>query len=213
MKHKFPLTILLVAAHQHQLLRRRPDGDLERSHHGKPSGIETSYLSNDHIRHSESKGTDMIIDLKTGTMTNIDVNKKTYYLVTRADMEAMQARMSERMNDPKVKQMMGRDAGHGHLDGRVGGSEEDRGVTSRGQISCEEWAITMGGMMNITECVTNDFKYPAQSWAALGDFNASMRKSMEDSAPARSPGRIWPKNEKHKGVPGGDDDDRERGVS
>src|SRR5436305_11473182 len=36
----------------------------------------------------------------------------------------------------------------------------------------------MGGMMPMTECVTSDFKFPVQTWAALTDFNASMRKSM-----------------------------------
>ena len=31
---------------------------------GKPGGVETSYISGDHIRHSESQGTDVIFDLK-----------------------------------------------------------------------------------------------------------------------------------------------------
>ena len=30
----------------------------------------------------------------------------------------------------------------------------------------------------MTECVTGDLKYPAQTWTALADFNESMRKSM-----------------------------------
>ena len=39
----------------------------------------------------------------------------------------------------------------------------------------------MGGMMTMTECVTNDLKYPVQSWAALKDIQESMRKSMSGS--------------------------------
>ncbi len=48
----------------------------------------------------------MIIDLKNGAMTNIDGKKKTYYVMTKQDMETMQAAMAERMNDPKMKQAM-----------------------------------------------------------------------------------------------------------
>jgi len=73
---------------------------------GKPGGTQTSYISSDHIRHSESKGDDVIIDLKSGTMTNIDGKKKTYSIMTRQDMETMQAAMAARMNDPKMKQAM-----------------------------------------------------------------------------------------------------------
>src|SRR5260370_15020439 len=76
------------------------------TNNGQPGGTQTSYISSDHIRHSESKGNDVIIDLKNGAMTNIDGKKKTYYVMTKQDMEAMQAAMAARMNDPKMKQAM-----------------------------------------------------------------------------------------------------------
>src|SRR5450432_2413741 len=53
------------------------------STNGQPGGTQTSYISSDHIRHSESKGNDVIIDLKSGTMTNIDGKKKTYFVMTK----------------------------------------------------------------------------------------------------------------------------------
>jgi hypothetical protein len=63
---------------------------------GKPGGIDTHYISVDHIRHSQSQGTDVIIDLKTGTMTNVNEKKKNYFVMTKQDMEAVQAKMAER---------------------------------------------------------------------------------------------------------------------
>jgi hypothetical protein len=170
---------------------------------GKPGGTETSYLSEDHIRHSEAKGTDMIIDLKTGAMTNIDVKKKTYYVVTRKDMEAMQAKMNERMNDPKMKQMMA--AMQGMSSSMAASAEVKKTGVSRkvGGYSCEEWLINMGGMMSMTECVTSDFKYPVQTWAALADFNESMRKSMGGAfgASAKSGADLAEKMKSIKGFP------------
>jgi hypothetical protein len=169
---------------------------------GKPGGTETSYMTEDHIRHSEAKGTDMIIDLKSGTMTNIDTKKKTYFVMTRKDMEAMQAKMNERMNDPKMKQMMA--AMQGMSSSMAASAEVKKTGVSRkvGGYSCEEWLINMGGMMTMTECVTNDFKYPVQTMAALADFNASMRKTMGGyGANAKSGTDLAEKMKSIKGFP------------
>ena len=57
---------------------------------GQPGGTQTSYISSDHIRHSESTGNDVIIDLKSGAMTNIDGTKKTYYVMTKDDMQGIE---------------------------------------------------------------------------------------------------------------------------
>jgi Domain of unknown function (DUF4412) len=203
MKHKFPLTLLLaVAATGVNCYAEDLTVVSNVVTNGKPSGTETSYLSDDHIRHSESKGTDLIIDLKSGTMTNIDVKKKTYYLVTRSDMEAMQAKMRERMNDPKMKQMMA--AMQGMSSSMAESAEVKKTGVSRqvGKYSCEEWSIEMGGMMTTTECVTKDLKYPVQSWAALADFNESMRKSMGGfGASAKSGENLAEKMKSIKGFP------------
>jgi Domain of unknown function (DUF4412) len=169
---------------------------------GHPAGTETDYISADHIRHSQSQGTDMIIDLKTGAMTNIDARKKTYYVMTRQDMQTMQTKMNERMSDPKVKQAMA--AMQGMSSSMAASAEVKKtGVTRKvAGYSCEEWLISMGGMMNMTECVTSDFKYPVQTMAALADFNESMRKSMSGfGAGARSGADFAEKMKSIKGFP------------
>ncbi|MEP6884182.1 MAG: hypothetical protein ABJC66_05475 [Gammaproteobacteria bacterium] len=155
---------------------------------GKPAGIETNYISNDHIRTSHAGSTDMIINLKTGVMTNIDDKKKTYYEVTKQDMEAMRAKMAEKMNDPKMKQAMAMMQG---MSSSMAGSTEVKktGVTRKvAGFACEEWSIKMSAMMTMTECVTSDLKYPVQSWAALAEFNESMRKSMSGFGPTAKSG-------------------------
>jgi len=168
---------------------------------GQPGGTQTTYISSDHIRHSESKGNDVIIDLKNATMTNIDGKKKTYYVMTKQDMETMQAAMAARMNDPKMKQAMAMMQG---MSSSVASSTEVKktGVTRKvAGYACEEWLITMGGMMSMTECVTNDFKYPVQSWAALADFQESMRKSMSFGPSAKSGADYAEKMKAIKGFP------------
>jgi len=168
---------------------------------GKPGGTQTSYISSDHIRHSESTGNDVIIDLKNGVMTNIDGKKKTYYVVTKQDMEAVQAAMAARMNDPKMKQAMAMMQG---MSSSMASSTEVKktGITRKvAGYACEEWLITMGGMMSMTECVTNDFKYPVQSWAALADFQESMRKSMSFGPSAKSGADYAEKMKSIKGFP------------
>jgi hypothetical protein len=154
---------------------------------GKP-GTQTQYISNDHIRSSHASGMEVIIDLKTGVMTNINDNKKTYYDVTKQDLENMQAKMNERMNDPKVKQAMAAMQGMGSS--MAGSAEVKKTGVSRkvAGFACEEWAITMSAMMTMTECVTSDIKYPVQSWAALMEFNESMRKTMSGFGPAAKSG-------------------------
>jgi uncharacterized protein DUF4412 len=167
---------------------------------GKPGGIDTNYISADHIRHSQSQGTDVIIDLKTGTMTNINEKKKNYFVMTKHDMEAMQATLTERMNDPKVKQAMAMMQG---LGSSMASSTEVKktGVTRTvAGYACEEWLISMGGMMSMTECVTNDLKYPVQSWAAMADFSESMRKSMSGFGPSAKAGADYA--EKMKSIKG-----------
>jgi hypothetical protein len=168
---------------------------------GKPGGTQTSYISSDHIRHSESKGDDVIIDLKSGTMTNIDGKKKTYSIMTRQDMESMQAAMAARMNDPKMKQAMA--MMQGMTSSMASATEVKKtGVTRKvAGYMCEEWLINMGGMVSMTECVTNDFKYPVQSWAALADFQASMRKSMSFGPSAKSSSDYAEKMKSIKGFP------------
>ena len=143
----------------------------------------------------------MIIDLKNGAMTNIDNKKKTYYVMTKQDMEDMQAAMAARMNDPKMKQAMAMMQG---MSSTMASSTEVKktGVTRKvAGYACEEWLISMGGMMTMTECVTNDLKYPVQSWAALAEFQESMRKTMSFGPSAKSGADYAEKMKSVKGFP------------
>jgi hypothetical protein len=167
---------------------------------GQPSGSETSYISADHIRTSHAKGNEMILDLKSGVMTTLDDRKKTYYVVTKQDMEAMQAKMAERMKDPKVKQGM---AMFQNMSASMTSTTEVKktGVSRKvGGYACDEWLITMGQMMSMTECVTSELKYPTQSWEALMAFNESMRKSMSGFGPSAKSGEEFA--EKMKSIKG-----------
>jgi len=108
--------------------------------------------------------------------------------------------MTERMNDPKVKQAMAMMQG---LGSSMASSTEVKktGVTRKvAGYACEEWLISMGGMMSMTECVTNDLKYPVQSWAAMADFSESMRKSMNGFGPTAKSGADFA--EKMKSIKG-----------
>ena len=202
MKHAFSLLTFFLAAGSASFSCAAEDMTVVSNvtTNGKPGGIETNYISADHIRHSQPQGTDVIIDLKAGTMTNINEKKKTYFVMTKQDMEAMQAKMAERMNDPKMKQAMAMMQG---LGSSVASSTEVKktGVTRKvAGYACEEWLINMGGMMTMTECVTNDLKYPAQSWAAMADFNESMRKTMSGFGPSAKAGADYA--EKMKSIKG-----------
>jgi hypothetical protein len=169
---------------------------------GKLSGTETNYISSEHIRTSHSQGTEMIIDLKSGVMTNIDDKNKTYFLVTKQDMQDMQAKLTERMNDPRMKQAMAAMQG---MTAEMSSSAEVKktGVTRKvAGFACDEWVITMSSLMTMTECVTGDFKYPVESLQAMTEFGESMRKSMSGFGPsAKSGAELAEKLKSIKGYP------------
>ena len=204
MKSTTRLSILILAATTTGLSHAAEDLTVVSrvTTNGQPGGTEINYVSSDHIRNSRSEGTDLIIDLKSGVMTNINEKKKTYYVVTREDMQNMQAKMAERQNDPRMKQAMA--AMQGISASMASSTEVKRtGATRKvAGFACDEWVITMGAMMTMKECVTSDLQYPVQSWAALADFNESMRKSMSGfGANAKSGADFAAKMKSIKGFP------------
>jgi hypothetical protein len=200
MQHTTLLSILILAASASSLARSADDLTVVSrvTTNGQPSGTEIKYISSDHIRTSRSQGTDLIIDLNSGVMTNIDEKKKTYYVVTRQDMEDLQAKMAARMSDPRMKQAMNAMQGMGASMASSAEVKKTGATRKVAGFTCDDWAITMGQMMTMTECVTSDLKYPVQSWKALADFNESMRKSM--SGPGASAGADFA--EKMKSIKG-----------
>ena len=93
-------------------------------------------------------GGEVIMDMKTGDMTTLDGKKKEYYVITKADMQAMMAKMQEQMNSPEAKkaqeqmknlppEMREEDGGH---DGRRHDGRRPQAGTSRkiAGYSCDE---------------------------------------------------------------------------
>src|SRR6202158_3129857 len=137
---------------------------------GKPGGTSTSYLASDHVRMAEDGGHEMIIDVQTGVMTTRDGAKKTYYTMTKQDMELLAAKMQEKMNDPAMKkgmEMMGKmsEGMAGSIDVKKTG--EPRNVAG---FRCDEWVITMNTFTTIKECVTSELQYPVRAFEAYKDY-------------------------------------------
>ena len=52
---------------------------------------------------AREEGHESIVDLKTGVMTVLDGKKKTYYTITKQDMEQLNIKLQEQMNSPEMK--------------------------------------------------------------------------------------------------------------
>lgn len=169
---------------------------------GEPAGVDTNYISNDHIPSSREQGTETIVDLKSGVMSTLNDKQRTYYVVTMQDLQKLQAKMAERMNDPRMKQAMAAMQG---MSAAMASSYEVKktGATrSVAGFACEEWRITMGPMMTMTECVTSQLQYPVQAWQAFADFTGAMRKAMGSFGPsAKSSADLAEKLRSMKGFP------------
>lgn len=158
-----------------------------------PPAVTTSYISSDHVRMTQATGQEFMLDFRTGQMTAFDNNKKQYYIVTKQDMQALQAKVAAKMNSPemqkaqeqmknlppevqkKMEAMMG---GGGMFDvQKTGGARTIAGY------ACENWTITMGQMSKTVECLTSDVQYPAAVWDAYRDFAESMKSMAQSFGP------------------------------
>ncbi len=169
---------------------------------GKPGSNSTSYMTSDHVRMAQDGGHEMIIDLKTGTMTTLDDTKKTYYTTTKQDMEQFAAKMQERMNDPEMKKGMEMMAKMS--EGMAGTIEVKKTGESRkvAGFRCEEWSITMNKFTTMKECVTGDLQYPIRSFEAYKEYSESMKKMMSGfGAMAKSGAELAEKMKAMKGYP------------
>jgi hypothetical protein len=172
------------------------------THDGKPAGTSTSYLASDHVRMAREDGHETIVDLKTGVMTTLDGKKKTYYTVTKQDMEQMAVKMQERMNTPEMKKAMEA------MQSMSGGMSTSFDVKKTGATrkvagyGCEEWAITMGTLSTIKECVTSELQYPAHAWDTYKEFSESMKNMTSAFGPmAKSGAELAEKLKAMKGFP------------
>lgn len=169
---------------------------------GKPGPSTTSYMASEHVRMASGDGQESLVDLKTGVMTMLDSKKKTYYTITKQDLEQLKVEMQERMNDPEMKKGMEFMKG---MAGAVASSYEVKktGVTRTvAGFSCEEWTIGMPGLTTTRECLTTALQYPAHAFDAYKEFSQSMQGVMSAMSPmAKSGAELAEKMKALKGYP------------
>jgi hypothetical protein len=179
---------------------------------GGPPQASASYISSDHVRMSHGDGKEMILDLKTGDMTTLDNTKKTYYVVTRQDMEAMTAKIQEQMNSPEMKKAQEQmnnlpPEQKAKMEAMMGGMlavTVEKSGTSRkiAGYSCDNWTIAIGQFSNSEECVTTELKYPAAAWETYKGFADTMKTMMAAMGPmAKGATKMQEQFKKIKGFP------------
>jgi Domain of unknown function (DUF4412) len=179
---------------------------------GKPAETTTSYLSRDYVRSAQGDGKESIYDLKAGQMTVLDGTKKTYYVITRQDMEQVAARMKEQMNSPEAKKAQERMKSlspeeQQKMDAMMGGmfdfDVQKTGTTRRiAGYNCENWKITLGRFSKTEECLTSELQFPAQAWEMYKGFAENMKTMMAAFGPmARSMEKMQEKFKTMRGFP------------
>jgi hypothetical protein len=172
----------------------------------------TSYISGDHARWSSGEGGDVIIDAKSGQMTILDARKKTYYVMTRQDIDAAAAKMQEQMNSPEMKksqeamknltpeQRKRMEAAMGSMFSvnveKLGTSRKIAGY------NCDDWTMTIGQMSTTVECVTSEVKFPTQAWDMYKGWSDYMKNLMAAMGPmAKNMASMQEEMKKIKGFP------------
>jgi hypothetical protein len=152
----------------------------------------TSYISSDRLRIAQPEG-DAIIEVESGNMTVLDNKKKTYYVVTKEDLDAMAAMVEEHMNSPEMRQMQEQMKNlppetRKRLEGAMGGmfavDVKKAGTTRKvAGYECENWTIKIGEMSTAEHCVTNELQFPAQTWKAYRNYTDSLKSLMGAMGP------------------------------
>ena len=183
------------------------------THDGKPAGTSTSYLASDHVRMAREEGHESIVDLKTGVMTMLDGKKKTYYTITKQDLEQLKVKLQEQMNSPEMKRSQDEmkkmsPEDRKKMESLMGGMSTVLDVKKTGATrkiagyGCEEWMITIGEVSKTRECLTSELQYPAHAWDTYRDFSESMKSMMSAFGPmAKSGAEMAEKLKNMKGFP------------
>jgi hypothetical protein len=182
------------------------------THDGGPPETKVSYIFSDHVRISMGDGKESIVDFKTGQMTTLDAKKKTYYVTTRADLEALTAKMQEQMNSPEMRKTQAemknpppeaRNKMGAAMEGMFTVEVQDMGTTRKiAGYTCENWKMTLGQFSRSEECLTNELKFPPQAWEMYRAFADSMKSMMAAFGPmAAGLGKMQEQFKKMKGYP------------
>ncbi|MGZ7031714.1 MAG: DUF4412 domain-containing protein [Thermoanaerobaculia bacterium] len=172
----------------------------------------TSYISSDHVRMSAGDGNETIIDAKSGDMTIIQTAKKEYYVITRADMDAMAAKIKEQMNSPEMKKAQEQMDNlppdqKAKMEAMMGGmfAVEVRKTGTTRKIAgynCENWTVSIGQFSKSEECITNDLKFPVSAWEAYKSYADTMKTMMAAMGPmAKSAQKMADQFKQMKGFP------------
>jgi hypothetical protein len=169
-----------------------------------------SYISSDHVRMSHGDGKEMLLDLKTGDMTTLDTTKKTYYVITRQDIEAMNSKIQEQMNSPEMKKAQEqmnnlppeqKEQMEKMMGGMFAVTVEKSGTSRKiAGYDCDNWTVAIGQFSKSEECVTTQLKYPAAAWDAYKGFADTMKTMMAAMGPMAK-GAMQEQFKKMKGFP------------
>lgn len=180
---------------------------------GGPPVTTTSYLGSDHARMVQPDGQEMILDSKAGQMTIIDGRKKEYFVITRQDIEQVQARVQQQMNSPEMRKAQEQMKNlppdvQKRMEAMMGGVTSSINVRKTGTTrkiagySCEDWTIDLGQFSKTEECLTTELPLPAQSWETYRSFAQTMKSMMAAAGPmAKAASQMQEKFKEMKGLP------------
>ena len=175
---------------------------------GEPQTV-TSYLASDHVRMVQPDA-EVILDGKTGAMTVLDERKKTYYVVTKKDLDEMSASMEKQMNSPEMQQAQEQMKNlppemQKRMEAMMGGAMKTEVVkTGKSRTiagyRCDEYSVTMGSMSTSLQCLTTELKFPASSYDTFRSYTDSLKSMMAAFGPmAKGMGQMQQEMKKLKG--------------
>jgi hypothetical protein len=182
------------------------------THDGGSPQTMTNYISSDHVRMSQPDGNEAIVDLKGRQMIVMDGKKKTYYVVTKKDMDAQAAMIQEQMNSPEMKKAQEQMKNLPPEDRKKMESamaemfavDVKKTGTSRtiAGYKCENWNVNIGQFSKSEQCFTSELKFPVQAWDLYRSYAESMKSMMAAFGPmARSMTTMQEQMKKLKGFP------------
>jgi hypothetical protein len=129
------------------------------------SGVSTTYMTASKMRMQQERG-DVLFDMATGTITMLDHDKKQYWQMTKADIEAMSKSISDKMaemqKDPKAAALMQ------NLMGGFGPAKLEKGTETKtiAGYACTQYTISMGESMRMVYWTTTALQ-PPFSWEEM----------------------------------------------
>jgi hypothetical protein len=133
---------------------------------GGHTGTSTTYMTAGKLRVTQERS-DIIFDVASGTITMIDNEKKQYWQMTKADMEALSKAFSDRMaqmqKDPQAAAVMQK------MMGAVGPAKLEKGTETKtvAGYPCTQYTLSMGEGTRMVYWTTTALQAPItwEQWA------------------------------------------------